>query len=234
MILVRARLRRDASVAALARLLLPEEPNARVAATHRLMWSLFADRPDRERDFLWREDKPGQFLILAARAPQDGTGLFELEHQSFAPDLSPGDRLGFMLRANATVQPGTAYGTPRRPRSDVVMHALHHIPKGDERPNSRQGQVQQAGTAWLERQAATAGFALVPGRLRVDGYETWRIPRDPGADGRARPPVRYSTLDFSGVLCPTNPDRFLVALACGFGRARAFGCGLMLIRRVPA
>jgi CRISPR system Cascade subunit CasE len=28
-----------------------------------------------------------------------------------------------------------------------------------------------------------------------------------------------------------EPDRFLAKLAQGFGRARAFGCGLMLIRR---
>jgi CRISPR system Cascade subunit CasE len=38
-------------------------------------------------------------------------------------------------------------------------------------------------------------------------------------------------LDFEGVLEVTDPVRFLAALANGFGRARAFGCGLMLIRR---
>ena len=30
-----------------------------------------------------------------------------------------------------------------------------------------------------------------------------------------------------------DPGAFLVALAAGFGRAKAFGCGLMLIRRMP-
>jgi len=33
------------------------------------------------------------------------------------------------------------------------------------------------------------------------------------------------------VLTVEDPPLFLVALAAGFGRARAFGCGLMLIRR---
>jgi CRISPR system Cascade subunit CasE len=42
----------------------------------------------------------------------------------------------------------------------------------------------------------------------------------------------FGVLDISGVLEVHDPDRFLLRLAQGFGRARAFGCGLMLIRRV--
>jgi CRISPR system Cascade subunit CasE len=52
--LSRARLRRDAPVAALARLLVPEAASAFPAAAHHLVWSLFADGPERRRDFLWR------------------------------------------------------------------------------------------------------------------------------------------------------------------------------------
>ena len=49
----RARLRRDtAATSALARLLVPEGGGARTAAAHRLVWALFADTPDRRRDFL--------------------------------------------------------------------------------------------------------------------------------------------------------------------------------------
>jgi CRISPR system Cascade subunit CasE len=40
-------------------------------------------------------------------------------------------------------------------------------------------------------------------------------------------------VDISGVIEVREPDRFLSALARGFGRARAHGCGLMLIRRAP-
>jgi CRISPR system Cascade subunit CasE len=35
------------------------------------------------------------------------------------------------------------------------------------------------------------------------------------------------------VLTVRNPASFLATLGQGFGRARAFGCGLMLIRRAP-
>ena len=67
--LSRARLREDACVAALARLLVPEAASARPAAAHRLVWSLFADGPDRRRDFLWREEAPGRFMTLSRRPP---------------------------------------------------------------------------------------------------------------------------------------------------------------------
>jgi CRISPR system Cascade subunit CasE len=71
-----------------------------------------------------------------------------------------------------------------------------------------------------------AGFSLV-GEPNVDGYETLRLNRDGAA------PIRFSRLDFQGVLRVDDPARFLTRLAAGFGRSRAFGCGLMLIRRVP-
>ena len=39
-------------------------------------------------------------------------------------------------------------------------------------------------------------------------------------------------LDVRGILSVKEPDTFLATLGTGLGRARAFGCGLMLIRRV--
>jgi CRISPR system Cascade subunit CasE len=39
-------------------------------------------------------------------------------------------------------------------------------------------------------------------------------------------------MDFDWILSVTDKGRFLNALYCGIGPAKAFGCGLMLIRRV--
>lgn len=219
--LIRARLKRDASVAALAPLLLPEDAHARALAAHRLVWSLMTTGEAATRDFLWREERPGAFLILGAHAPGPSP-LFEVEAKPFAPPLAEGDRLSFVLRANAT----TARKVPgqRGPRDDVVMRALHAEP-GD-RAAARPALVAQEGTAWLQRQGARHGFSVGP--VAVDGYETLRIARE------AKPPIQLATLDYAGVLTVTDPARFLPALRHGFGRARAFGCGLMLIRRAHA
>lgn len=73
-------------------------------AHHRLIWSLFAGDRGAERDFLWRSEGQGRFLILSPRPPAaDGAGLFDPpEVKPFAPDLRVGDRLAFVLRVNAT------------------------------------------------------------------------------------------------------------------------------------
>jgi CRISPR system Cascade subunit CasE len=44
--------------------------------------------------------------------------------------------------------------------------------------------------------------------------------------------MRVGVLDFEGMLVVEAPELFLASVAQGFGRAKAFGCGLMLIRRV--
>jgi CRISPR system Cascade subunit CasE len=43
--------------------------------------------------------------------------------------------------------------------------------------------------------------------------------------------MRIGVLDLEGVLVVSDPARLCHCLAHGFGRAKAFGCGLMMIRR---
>jgi CRISPR system Cascade subunit CasE len=221
--LSRARLRRDAPVTALAELLVPTKPADRAGASHKLVWALFADSTDRRRDFLWREETPGHFMALSTRPPEDPHRLFDLDFKPFTPVLSAGDRLGFTLRANPVVARPEARGE-RGKRHDVVMNALRAVPKS-ERAAARPEAVLTAGRAWLARQGEAHGFAPV-GDADVDGYSSLRIPRAAGK------PVVFGVLDISGVLEVQDPARFLTRLIQGFGRARAFGCGLMLIRRV--
>lgn len=220
--LCRARLRRDtAAIGSLARLLVPDEAGPRTVAAHRLVWAMFADGPERRRDFLWREEGPGRLMALSARPPTPMPDLFDVEAKPFEPMLALRDRLAFSLRANAVVSRGPA--GQRSKRHDVVMDALHALPQA-QRAGARLGAVASAGRAWLARQGDAHGFTPA-GDVAVDGYETVRLPRDGGS------PACFGQLDFTGVLTVTDPMAFLSALAAGFGRARAFGCGLMLIRR---
>jgi CRISPR system Cascade subunit CasE len=222
-VLARARLRRDQPVEALARLLVPEEPGARIGAAHSLVWALFADGPDRRRDFLWREIRPGEFLILAARPPTDAHNMFDLEFKSFAPVLRPGQCLGFDLRANPVISVAESPGQ-RGKRHDVVMHALSKVAR-DERAAFREAAIRDAGTAWLARKGTAAGFSVDPSQLYIDGYDRVRILRED------RSAVIFSTLTFQGALTVEDPAQFIAAVLRGFGAAKGFGCGLMLIRR---
>lgn len=228
--LTRARLKRDASIDALRRVLLPPDADARAAAAHRLVWALFSDSPNRARDFLWREIGPGAFLTLSSRRPPESHALFEVDApKEFAPNLQPGDQLAFSLRANATVAKkidGKSRGKP----CDVVMDALHSVPRG-ERATKRADAITSAGRRWLVRQGESAGFSVrtgpergEDGSVRVTSYSVLRLPHR-GAE------MRFGVLDFEGVLTVVEPGLFLASLARGFGRAKAYGCGLMLIRR---
>jgi CRISPR system Cascade subunit CasE len=224
----RARLRNDGPIAALAPILLPPDHDQRLAVAHRLLWTLFSDGPDRRRDFLWREEGSGKsvregfFYILSMRAPSDSHGLFDLETKPFAPVLAEGDRLGFILRANAVVTRKDVEG--RSQRHDVVMDRLHKLQSGT-RAAERRSAIDEAGRAWLDDQAQRHGFLVQKG-LSVDGYHTAEVER-PG-----HRPVSFSTLDFSGALTIVQPHLFVAAIGQGFGKAKSFGCGLMLIRRV--
>ena len=220
--LSRVRLRQDAAVKALAPLLMPSGRSG-AAAGHQMIWALFADGADRRRDFLWREEAPGRFLTLSARPPVS-LDLFEVSSKPFEPVLTAGDRLGFTLRANAVIARSAGPGQ-RGQRHDVVMDVLRTLPQG-QRAEARLDAVLQAGRAWLARQGTTHGFVPEHG-VGVDGYDRVRVDRDGAA------PAVFGILELTGALHVQDPVRFTQAVATGFGRARAYGYGLMLIRRAP-
>ncbi|MCL3883006.1 type I-E CRISPR-associated protein Cas6/Cse3/CasE [Marivita sp. GX14005] len=219
--LSRLQKRRDVSLDAVRALIEPPEAGRRSDADHRLLWSLFAGDPAAERDFLWRADGQGGYLVLSARPPGNAPFFEPPETRAFAPDLRAGDRLAFQLRANATKDRA---GNGRGRRVDVVMDALHGVPK-DQRAAQRMDLARQAAQTWLEGQGQRGGFA--PDEVSVEDYSVLQMPRLPNRKGRPR----FGVLDLVGTLNVNDPETFLARLGQGFGRAKAFGCGLMLIRR---
>lgn len=214
------RLARSPDVLALAPLLTPSDPAARHSAQHNLLWSIFADGPDRQRDFLWREEQDGSFLTLSARAPAPSQLFQPHQIREFAPILAPGDRLAFKLRCNATRMKRTGA------RVDVVMDALHGLPR-PERAAQRMVLASREGQDWLARQGAKAGFHVMS--AEATDYSTQVLP---GHRGPRKGQRQFGILDLTGIIGVTDPETFRACLALGFGRAKAFGCGLMLIRRV--
>src|ERR1700730_2841568 len=148
--LSRISLRAEPSVATLAPILFDTAGRHRSEASRRLVWTLFADREDRARDFLWREDDARRFYVLSNRPPEDRHRLFTVETKAFDPALSPGDRLVFSLRANPTVCRARGNGERAGKRDDVVMAALKAIPK-HERAGPRKDLIRTEGLAWLRR-----------------------------------------------------------------------------------
>jgi CRISPR system Cascade subunit CasE len=258
--LTRVRLKPSADVRALAHLLVPDEEGARIAANHQLAWSLFAGDPNRKRDFLWREEEPGRLILLSSEPPVGQPAVLEIERsRRFARLPRGGERFVFALRANPTVslpQRGTKANGKRRGGKpvDVIMRALHDIPSrrgpdgrmraplepGRGRPFARDallGWVEGEGADprrpaldWLARQGERKGFALDREATRVMAYRRVALPRH-GRGGEAK--VVFGQVDFEGALTVTDEAAFHAALRDGIGRAKAFGCGLMLIAPAP-
>ena len=48
----------------------------------------------------------------------------------------------------------------------------------------------------------------------------------------AKAPIQFTYMDCEGVLAVNDPNAFAAALVNGLGRAKAFRCGLMMVRRL--
>lgn len=194
-------------------------------ATHQWLWQLFAEQGGAvefaKRAFLFRQEEVEggwQFYLLSSEVPNQAHNLFRVSSKPFTPMLEAGQRLQFSLRANPVI-------TRNGKRSDVLMDAKFHAPE-DLTPAELWLSQEEAAKDWLIRQGERHGFNLVPEQLRVTGYRQ-HGPRKP----KSKHEVRFSSVDYDGLLQVTKPECFVTAIAQGFGKCKGLGCGLMLIRR---
>ncbi len=241
----RATLKRDsADVAPLLGTLLADDDGRQLDTTHRLLWTLLPDeiqragKPDRggqdKAAFLWRrapdkDDEPVWYVL--GPEPRGECAFFHVESKPWQPAFAVGDRLSFDLLVNATVdrmvEPGK--GREGRRRVDVVMDAM----VAREREEAAAGRAilrREAGAdamrGWWDSQAGRNGFRAIA--TEMADYRTVPLSsRRLGA--RKGPQLGISRL--TGVVEITDPAAFLHRTATGFGRAKAFGCGLMLLKR---
>jgi CRISPR system Cascade subunit CasE len=191
---------------------------------HQAIWELFGDRADRERDFLYHVKEAGgppAIYALSMRPPADPNRMWNLDAKKFDPQLHAGMHLGFLLRANPV-------RTREGKRHDVVMEEkqrlkAQNVGRADWPLEAEL--VQEAGAKWLEARSEKAGIQIRS--VRADGYRQHQFFKR-GAER----PVCISTLDFTGVLEVVDAASFRDALCRGFGPAKGFGCGMMLIRRI--
>lgn len=229
-------------------LLTPEPSHARDVARacaqrdpyrdHQWLWTLFPAAPGTPRDFLFRRDVIDglpRYHVVSRRQPGRPPAGWRIQSRDYAPALEPGERLSFDLRACATVRrrdgPATADRNARSRRHDVVMDAKRAVRDrlargegGDEMP-SVHALVQRHGVAWLAQRGERHGFDLCVEGCVAEAYSQHR------PDRAGEHELAYSTIDFRGDLVVRDPAVFLRLLADGIGSAKAFGCGLMLVRR---
>jgi len=196
---------------------------------HKLLWQLFSEGAE-HRDFLYRREQQGHwpfFYVLSQRQPHDRKGLWDIDTKPFEPKLRPGERLAFVLRANPVRvrKLDDDQDNKKRRRDDVVADLKkRRYPNAQERPPLA-AIVQEAGEEWLAERAEKCGFQVES--VCADGYRQQRFYKA----GNEKP-IFLSTLDYEGVLRIADAERFTEKLRQGIGPAKAFGCGLLLVRRI--
>lgn len=203
-------------------------------ADHQWLWRLFPAATGTPRDFLFRRHESGgspRYYVVSRRLPVAVDAAWQLQTRDYAPELVIGQRLQFELRVNPTVRHGR---DGKSKRHDVVMEAKKQLLAargltrwadwlGDDKPDLHT-LVHRTCGAWLARRGDALGFDLNLETLLVDAYQQQRE--------KAGGQLQFTTVDLSGQLSVRDPAALRAALFDGVGHAKAFGCGLLLVRRL--
>lgn len=203
---------------------------------HQLLWKLFPDEDG--RPFLFRQEQEHDvpslgeqprgmplFYVLSQIEPREVPGLLSCESKPFAPRLQAGQSLVFRLRANPVIA-RREEGRKNSRHHDVLMDAKKQARSEGVRSRTVfQERMDEAAREWLQNEdrASRNGYRLVA-PPQVSGYRQHTSRRN----GKH---IRFSAVDFEGILEVNDPESFRQSLARGIGRARAFGCGMWMIRR---
>jgi len=197
-----------------------------VYTSHQLLWQLF--RQQDERGFLFREEQYHQgmpeYYVLSNIPPQLDHPILRVNTKPFNPQLGVGQQLAFTLRANPTIC--VKDGAGKSKRHDVLMHAKSQFQQLKQTPGMGiQDVMNNAAQTWIgdEKRLKRWGIQLnaVPEVLRYTQHRSHQ---------KAGQKITFSSVDYHGILTVADPMLFLQQHSMGFGRAKGFGCGLMLIR----
>lgn len=197
---------------------------------HRLLWTLFADGPERQRDFLYlvEQERPFTAVVRSARPPVDGLGgMWRIEKSyRFAPVLKEGSRLRFRLKTVPVTWVRHVAGGPTK-RQDVIVAAWQRLPASERTDEKcRSAAASTAIDSWLTRQGKRFGFVVEEAVLLE--YDRRRIPT-----GRPGQRIVFGAVTLEGRLTVQATEPFHLALRQGLGSARGFGHGLLQIASAP-
>jgi CRISPR system Cascade subunit CasE len=199
-----------------------------VYASHQLLWKLFPN--DSERNFIYREEQGSNgrpfFFVLSKNKPHLIDSIFEVHTKRFTPVMNKGDRLAFKLRMNPTICVSDSEGKSRR--HDVMMHA--------KKKAQSEGIRDSQDIKILMKQAAIAWFAeqdrLTQWGISLDCLPDIESYMQHASQKKRAHSIKFSSVNYQGILTLVDPEVFRQKYAEGFGRSKAMGCGLMLIRPV--
>lgn len=204
----------------LSRVEIPWEAARNPYNLHRQLWHLFPgeDRESRSSDdetrqgFLFRIEenatgRPARLLVQSRRAPTRADGLLLVGSREITPCPSAGQRLAFVLTANPV---------------KTIVDAQRDAKPGKQSEKCRVPLIKEEDQRqWLLRKLSEAG--------EIEAVSV--LPHAPLYFRKGNRGGKLVTTTFEGVMHVRDPDRLAALLENGIGPAKAFGCGLLLVRR---
>ena len=188
---------------------------------HRQLWRLFPGEEKETRSngeelrqgFLFRIEenptgRPARLLVQSRRTPEVATGVELVGTREIQPQPAVGQRLAFLLTANPvkTIADAQRDAKPGK-KSEKCRVPL--INEDDQRE-------------WIARKLANA--------CEIEATNV--LPHAPIYFRKGNRGGKLATVTFDGVLRVNDPTRMTELLENGIGHAKAFGCGLLLVRRI--
>lgn len=180
---------------------------------------------------LWRLDQDGlkHTLYLVSPVEPDLTHIAEkagwisqtwssISYDSFLDRVMTGQEWGFRLQANPVKRESTPPG--------IRGKSLPHV-------------TPEQQINWLTQRAGLLGFEIKENSESLTGFEVDVTSRedlrffrkDPHREGKIAQ-VTLRKVQFDGVLKVTDAESLRSTLVQGIGRGKAYGCGLLTLRRM--
>lgn len=205
----------------LSRVELPWESARNPYDLHRNVWRLFPGEGresrvsgDAERQgFLFRVEhnptgRPARLLVQSKRAPEPASGVLLVGTREFHPQPAAGRCLAFLLTANPI---------------KTILDAQREAKPGKQSEKCRVPLIKEdEQRAWLVRKLS----------LGAEIETTDVLPHPPTYFRKGNRGGKLVTCTFEGILRVRDPSALATILENGIGPAKAFGCGLLLVRRV--
>ena len=205
---------------------------------HQLLWGLFPDEPDAQRDFLFRQEfeqeqspdfksrKKGLplFYLISKRRPEPSQ-LLDVKTKDYDPKIKVGEKFTFELRANPVVA-RKEEGRKRSKKHDVLMDAKMQGKKEKLGPGELKLRIEVAAKNWLIQRSSNSGFLVEGDDIEINRYFQNHFFKKGSSS------VKFNSIDYQGILQVNNIEKFRNLLFEGLGRSKGFGCGMMMIRRL--
>jgi len=181
---------------------------------HQVLWKLFPEDVDANRDFLFRvthgDRNHAEILMQSFRVPERSSNTAQIiAHKEYNPILSSGQRLRFLLIANPIKTINDEAGR-KNSDGEVKKCRVPLIREDDQR-------------SWIERKLQNAASFE---KLVIDPVFPLRFRKN--KENRAG---KIQPISFQGILKVSEPESMMALVQAGIGPAKAFGCGLLSLAK---